>query len=366
MREDKHGIHGFTEIRLPGAARAVQGIDDPRFSPWLVEQVSASLVSAGLLRQRPITSRQRRQLAVWNLLSDRDLRVGVVNWFASWPSDSVNGFMVSDNNPWRAAFNDQRVGMQSASRVDITWPPDLLTELMKIDMPTQPRSADAVPCLDLFSDLSDSEREKLASGNRTLLEVIRNIYLADQFAAEAGLYLMQRDQLDLLAVYLSGIDNLSHQLGHLPGVVDRYYQRVDTMLGRYMRLAGPRSTFVIVSDHGWDYGNSGKWGHKHAPDGILLMSGHGVRQNASLSQPPSLLDVTPTLLALYGLPPSRQMDGHVIEGALDSSVSMRPIAIDSYGSYRGDTENEVDTNEREPSELSEETLQKLRALGYIR
>jgi hypothetical protein len=32
----------------------------------------------------------------WNILSDSGVRVGVVNWWLTWPAEEVNGFIVSD------------------------------------------------------------------------------------------------------------------------------------------------------------------------------------------------------------------------------------------------------------------------------
>ena len=63
---DRHGILGFAE-------------PDPN--------------SEGV---RPVTSTSRRCKAIWNILSERGLRSGVVNWFASHPSEPVNGAIVSD------------------------------------------------------------------------------------------------------------------------------------------------------------------------------------------------------------------------------------------------------------------------------
>ncbi len=363
MREDRHGIHGFTEVWLPGAARSIQGIDNSHLSPRLIAGMGTWLIGHGLLHERPITSRQRRVMAIWNILSDRNLRVGVVNWFASWPSDPVNGYFVSDNNPWRAAFMDRRVGKQIASVQGVTWPPDLLNELAELKMPTVGESVDDILGLDIFTDLTVSERQQLAT-EQSLLESIRTIYLADVFATAAGLDLMKRERLNLLAVYLSGIDNFSHRLGRLTGVVDRYYRHVDEVLGRYMKLAGKDTTVIIVSDHGWEYQDQ-LWGHAHAPDGILMMSGKDIPRGATMAQPPSILDIAPTLLALYGLPASKEMEGHPVNAFLDRDVvaAAPAVVVDTYGGYHGGGGGQDGSQQLE---RNEETLRKLRALGYIR
>src|SRR5262249_53879880 len=44
----------------------------------------------------PVSGNQRITKAFWNILSDYGLRVGVVNWWVTWPPEKINGFMVSD------------------------------------------------------------------------------------------------------------------------------------------------------------------------------------------------------------------------------------------------------------------------------
>src|SRR5207249_759516 len=44
----------------------------------------------------PVTSRQRRVKAIWNLLDEAGVPVGVIGWWATWPAESVDGYIVSD------------------------------------------------------------------------------------------------------------------------------------------------------------------------------------------------------------------------------------------------------------------------------
>src|SRR5207253_10752899 len=44
----------------------------------------------------PVSGNERITKAFWNILSDYGARVGVVNWWVTWPPDKVNGYMVSD------------------------------------------------------------------------------------------------------------------------------------------------------------------------------------------------------------------------------------------------------------------------------
>ena len=41
--------------------------------------------------RRPVSSRQRRVRALWNMLSESDRTVAVVGWWATWPAEEVRG-----------------------------------------------------------------------------------------------------------------------------------------------------------------------------------------------------------------------------------------------------------------------------------
>ena len=60
----------------------------------------------------------------------------------------------------------------------------------------------------------------------------------------------------------------------------------------------------------------------HKLDGILFLQGPGVKQGVTISGA-TVLDITPTILALYGLPTANDMDGRPIEDALKPGVMKR-------------------------------------------
>lgn len=65
-RPDRHGILGFTEV-------------DPH-----TDEV------------RPVRSVSQRCKALWNIATQRGLRVHAINWFGSHPAEPINGICVSD------------------------------------------------------------------------------------------------------------------------------------------------------------------------------------------------------------------------------------------------------------------------------
>ena len=123
---------------------------------------------------------------------------------------------------------------------------------------------------------------------------------------------------------------------------------------------------LIVSDHGWSYDEGGRFGHEDAPNGVLILSGSGTRDGAVLSQKPSVFDVTPTVLALFGLPRSKEMVGKALLEALQPAAEgdLAGTTIDSYGTHQlllldGGAFSVQDVG-------SKESVDKLRALGYVK
>ena len=97
----------------------------------------------------------------------------------------------------------------------------------------------------------------------------------------------------------------------------------------------------------------------HAMEGIFAAAGRGIRQGVDLGTR-SILDVAPTLLALLGRPVPADVDGSVMEAALDGTAE--PHTGEATARAHHDVEPE-------PSALTAEeeaTLEaSLRALGYL-
>jgi predicted AlkP superfamily phosphohydrolase/phosphomutase len=97
----------------------------------------------------------------------------------------------------------------------------------------------------------------------------------------------------------------------------------------------------------------------HRMDGVLVLRGPGVRSGYRLDSA-NIVDLTPTILALMGVPIPPDMDGQVLEDLFTDDF--RASLEITYGP-------EVPTEHYRPTELSaqdEETIrQRLRGLGYL-
>ena len=99
----------------------------------------------------------------------------------------------------------------------------------------------------------------------------------------------------------------------------------------------------------------------HRAVGVLAATGTGIRSGGRVTDA-SVMDVTPTLLALLGEPVGRDMDGFVIEEMIDEAYLERsPVQyIDTYEKERVDEDGEP-----LESSVDDEIKEQLRSLGYI-
>lgn len=103
------------------------------------------------------------------------------------------------------------------------------------------------------------------------------------------------------------------------------------------------------------FGNSGD----HRMDGIFLADGPPFRRGAR-GEDLSLIDLTPTILHILGMPVPSDMDGHVLTGVLDPAWSAaHPIVPGDPAT--SDAVKKLDLSEEE----REEIRNRLRGMGYV-
>jgi len=102
----------------------------------------------------------------------------------------------------------------------------------------------------------------------------------------------------------------------------------------------------------------------HALDGIIIMSGENIRKGTHISNA-SVLDVTPTILALLGIPVAQDMDGRVLSEAISPEWQKRnPITY--IASYDTELADEKPSDERlMDDEETAKIKEKLKGLGYL-
>lgn len=337
----------------------------------------------------PVTSNLRRVPALWNRFSDAGLRVGFVAWWASFPAESVNGYIVSD----RVAY---QLGEVKATPDDVgkMSPSEGFAQIVPliVDPKTVPDSMIAR----FFEDptvLSTEDPEE-----KELLRQFRIIVASGESYRRIAAKLAKTYSPNVESVYFEGTDTVAHlfmrfrppalpgvppsMVRRFGGVIDRYYQYADELVGEIVGRHGETANYVICSDHGFksdqdrplttdsriDRGRAADWHRKY---GMLVVSGPAARAGTKIREA-TILDITPTMLALARQPIPPNLDGRVLVDAL-SEEFLREHPLRSLeetpadGQLAGGPAKGGSGSPDAPvaSAADEEIRQRLISLGYL-
>jgi hypothetical protein len=344
-RPFKHGIHGFSEPAPDG--RGVQ----------------------------PVTNLSRKSKALWNILNQNNLSSVVIGWWPSHPAEPINGVMVSDHYHRAGAPFDEGWPLP----VNAVHPPELAGTLAGLRMhPDQLTPEMVEPYIPLAREIDQDNDRRLALFLRTLAECMS--------INSAAAWLLDNQPWDLFAVYYDAIDHFSHGFMryHPPrqswvgerdfeqyqNVVSMAYQFHDRMLGTLLRKAGEDTTLILLSDHGFHPDHlrprsipdipAGP-AIEHRDFGILAISGPDIKQGETLHGS-SVLDIAPTILALFGLPAGEDMDGKMLSQAF---VQTPQVAfIPSWEEVSGADGRHPPYTGLDPA-AAHEALEQMIGLGYV-
>jgi predicted AlkP superfamily phosphohydrolase/phosphomutase/Flp pilus assembly protein TadD len=329
--------------------------------------------------QLPVTSQMRQVKAIWNMFSDAGRTADVVGYWATWPAETVNGTIVSDHTCYHFLFTDGAMG--APDDTGMIYPPEMKKALAPlIRRPGELKPEDVAP----FVHVSADELARPFDFNDDLSHFKWALATADSYR-RIGLQLWQTQHPDLLMVYIEGTDSTAHLFGHLfrarglagelaaqqqrfGDAVEQMYHYADTMLGEYLAAIDNHTTLVVLSDHGFNLGALQEDPSKtrdmrrvseryHRLEGILYLYGNHVKAGARIEQP-TILDVTPTLLALAGLSPARDMSGRVLTEAFN--LKPQPRTVTSY-----ETGERLAAAPAKDAAVDPAVLEHLRSLGYL-
>ncbi len=365
-RPYKHGIHGFSEPTPDGKS------------------------------VRPITNVSRTSKAVWNMLNQTGKKCNVVAWWPSHPAEPIDGVMVS--NWYQTARNiknaslDPEIGKprpESHGWDPKQWemapgtvhPPAMSKNLQEFRFHPLELDAEHVgPFIPKFMEIDQTKDKRLEGFAKTLADTVS--------VHGAATALMQLEPWDFMAVYYDGIDHFGHGFMkyHPPkqdnisdedfeiykGVVEGGYRFHDMMLGAMLHLAGEETTVILVSDHGFhpDHlrpeeipAEPAGPAIEHRTYGIFVAKGPGIRKGEVIHGA-SVLDLTPTVLACFGLPIGADMDGKPLVNIFEDTPEIETIPswdeVDGphpHGMHPPDAH--LDSNQ------SAEAIKQLVELGYI-
>jgi tetratricopeptide (TPR) repeat protein len=345
VRPEKHGIHGFIE-------------PDPQTS--------------GV---RPVTSTSRKVKAIWNILTQEGFKAHTVGWFASHPAEPISGVSVSDQYPHATAPLGQPWPLPEGA----VHPERLRETFARLRMhPAEVPEGAILPIIPKAASIDQEKDKRLMSFAKVLAE---NCSIHN-----CATWILEHKPWDFAAVYYNGIDHFGHAFMdfHPPrregvpenmfdlyqGVMNGAYRFHDMLLDRLIQLAPPETTVLLVSDHGFHSDHLRPHAIpkepagptvQHRPMGIFVMAGPGVRHDERIYGA-TLLDVTPTILSVFGLPVGRDMDGRVLVQAFKEPPAIESIA--SWEAVPGDCGMHAADLRMDPIS-TKAVIDQFVALGYV-
>ena len=227
----KNGVHGNLESTLP-----------PVTSPaWPTFMTGCNPGKHGVFDFiRPkgndfdlVNATNIQQPTIWQLLSQAEFKVGVMNVPVTYPARPVNGFIIT--------------GLLSPSRGgDVCYPADLITRY-------QPK----------LGPYRIAPRVQYTPGAEE--PFVADMYNLIETHGRWGLHLMQHEPWDVFMLHFLSLDVMQHAMWrfmdqthprHKPNnpfenAIREGYIKVDAAIGRMLEQVDERATVLVMSDHGF-------------------------------------------------------------------------------------------------------------------
>jgi hypothetical protein len=332
-----HGVHAIESRRVAGLRGRLAAGAGP-----FADAVNAATDLLRLTRPSIASRDERRVKTVWEVAEEAGLRTAVVNWWATWPAPPSGGVVITD----RALLRLERGGA-----LDAEIAPASLYDPLRAAWPS-------------IRERARQSASLLRSDDAAVMSVLQRS--AELDASIVGLLdALPAGQRDLDVVYLPGLDIAQHALlgsgegaAHAPSALA---MRVDALRGYYVflrRLLDPllvpsgRITVLIVTQPGRvETLSGGVFASYHA------LLGFDVHPGVNERPPARVDDLAPTVLAGLGVPLSRELTGSALPLPFTSGGQR---FVDGYGRPFSQP---VPQGGRP---LDQETIDRLRSLGYIK
>jgi len=324
---------------------------------------------------RPVSSLSRKVKAVWNILMQEGKKVHSVGWWPSHPAEPLNGINISNAYQKATKPNDEPWPMQKGT-VHPAGKSKLFAGLRL--HPAELTGAHIFPFIPDAAKIDQDKDKGLNSFSKILAETAT--------INSAGTWILENEEWDFMSMYFDGIDHFCHGFIHfhppkmkgMPddmfnmyrNVVNGGYKFHDMMLERQLKLAGPDTTVILVSNHGFHPDHlrpryltdePAAPAQQHRKYGIICMKGPHIKKNEKIYGA-SLLDIAPTILSLFGLPVGEDMEGRPLVQAFEGPVEVK--SIKSWEKVEGNCGMHPYDKLEDPYEASEE-IARLVELGYI-
>ncbi len=354
-------------------------------------------------RVKLITGKDRTAATIWEILGEKGYKVGVVNWWVTYPANKVNGFLISDR---------LRIAILKPSIIkekNLVYPESIINEIK----PYIIRHRDTIPIILKygFEIYRPDKLDNYYSPSRFFKNMFKQIDLyvgQDKMVADWSLHMLKKEKPDFLGLVLRITDVYAHLAWRfidknlleevVPKItldsllneneevrkealkliekLDKEYAKVlypaykfaDDFIGEVLKIVDDNTILIIISDHGFQW-NGGGYDHnpmfgKNYPEippaGIIIMYGKDIL-NKKIDNA-SIYSICPTVLYALNEPVASDMDSKPIVEVFKKSWLARRNEryISSYG-VGPLTDKAIPTDAAE-----KEVIEDLKSLGYIK
>lgn len=380
---------------VEAGARADLGTLEPKLSPLLWSSIATGKTADkhGILNfvepkpdgsgLRVSSSTSRKTKALWNVLSQNGFTTHVVGWYASHPAEAIKGSVVTNLLQEAEPASDAAPWPLVAGTVHpVTREQPIAEGRQRVRMFPRETLKALLPKVDEIGMTDDRVQ--------TLIKLMS---YATSIERAAVAQLSAPGAWDAAMVFFDAIDTVGHhfmqfvapKMAHVTereqriygGVMDAVYEWHDAALGRLLQATGPDTTVILLSDHGFHSDHlrpnlselpperrmelESSW---HRPQGVLVMSGPGIKTGATIVSP-TILDVAPTALALVGLPAGEDFDGRVLTEAITCDAPPRIPSWDAVEAVAGETAGLHPADMRQDVFEAADAIKQLVDLGYM-
>jgi hypothetical protein len=344
VARDRHGLRDFVTTTAPGLSHSLDACLEVIPAGFGIKSIFNGLKRAGVIRTRPMLSTDRRQVALWQVLSYYGRSTFLVNYFNTYPADLTSG--ASFASGFLTAFHTHPAKAAASGYVH----PESWVDVLPARRPAASRRTGAPSARDVLVFDSSS------------FEELESVFFKG----------MQRQPFEFAAFYTSWTDGFNHALspaeydaileGRFETPLTREfvltYKRIDAFLLE-LRRSQPDADIVIVSDHGVREGFTLKRRIlQHLVDAPGIVIAHGPHVVRGTADRVSVYDIAPTLLRFFEVPVAADLDGKV-----DARFLQLPAATE-IATYNGVIPDRK-VPARATGDLDRALLDRLRALGYV-
>ena len=312
-----------------------------------------------------LNSKMRKTKAIWNILSENDIKVGIVGWWATWPAEKVNGYLASSYVKYKA--EPPNITLTKNEKLQLTYTGTIYASSGLNQTYPQSFYHRIEPIIKEKENIPDSEinlhfKNLSKIREREIFYDIKWNYISNEIFSSIGKLFLNDSTLDFISIIEHGIDVAFHRTDvanpDLANLLDDYYIYIDEKIGESLNYVDENVTFIIVSEHG----HNGPKDHIFmAIDGIIIVKGPNIKKNHKIENA-SVVDIAPTILYLFDLPIPMDIDGKVLLDIFDGIyIKNHPIKyIDSY-----DTKNSQSYFNMSYCPFDEEIYKRVKKIGYF-